>query len=89
MGDRYFIEIECPACGISDTEAYYAPTCGFTDWHCPGCGSIVDLEDYTGISYKTASNEKEIRKAIFDAVNELAKPDNPDELEEDEPLYHY
>ena len=74
MGNRYFITVQCPHCPTIENDVYYAPTCGFVDWNCPDCNTRVNLEKYTGISYKDASNEKEIRKAIFDAVNELAKP---------------
>ena len=89
MGDRYLITVVCPHCDAIENNIYFAPTCGFTHYVCPKCDIKLDLEEYTGITSKEASNEKEIRKVIFDAVNELAKPDNPDELEEDEPLYHY
>ena len=46
MGDRYFLEIVCPKCGILDDDVYYAPTCGFVDWRCR-CGHFIDLEEYT------------------------------------------
>ena len=36
MGTRYYIDVECPDCGY-ENEAYYAPTCGFTDYVCV-CG---------------------------------------------------
>ena len=75
MGDKYILCVTCPTCGLIDNDVYYAPTCGFTDWECPECKTVVNLEKYSGISYEDASNEKEIRKAIFDAVNELAKPE--------------
>jgi len=62
MGDRYFIEIACPDCGHHEDDAYYAPTCGFTEWECPKCGHVVDLAEYTGISYEDASNREEIEQ---------------------------
>lgn len=63
MGDRYFLAIQCKHCQTTDHEVYYAPTCGFTEWECPNCGAVVDLEKLTGISYKDASNREEIEAA--------------------------
>jgi hypothetical protein len=34
------------------------------DWTCPKCSTVIDLEEYTGISYEDASNRKEIELAI-------------------------
>jgi transposase-like protein len=62
MGNRYFLTVECPSCGYSDDDVYYAPTCGFVDWKCPKCGKVVDLEEETGISYENASNLGAIKK---------------------------
>lgn len=59
MGDRYILTILCPVCKTED-EAYYAPTCGFVDHECANCGEVIDLAEYTGISYEDASNAKEI-----------------------------
>ena len=63
MGDRYFITVTCPRCGNTDLDVYYAPTCGFTTWECFKCGTKVDLEKLTGISYKDASNREELEAA--------------------------
>ena len=49
MGDRYFLTVKCPKCGLSEEDIYYAPTCGFKTHTCR-CGHEVDLEEYTGIS---------------------------------------
>lgn len=56
MGDRYILTVECPNCGFTDEEAYYAPTCNITHWICPKCNSKVDLGELTGISYEDCSN---------------------------------
>lgn len=64
MGDRYFLTVTCPQCKYKDNEVYYAPTCGFVDWDCPKCGTKVDLEKMTGISYEDASNREEIEKLV-------------------------
>ena len=63
MGTRYWISVTCHKCGFRDDEVYYAPTCGFIDWTC-GCGTVVDLEKRTGISYEDASNIDEIREMV-------------------------
>lgn len=69
MGTRYFITVTCPECKEVANNVYYAPTCGFTDWKCPQCGEVVDLAEYTGISYEDASNLEEL-KAIVKDVSE-------------------
>ena len=56
MGDRYVLEITCPECNHCDKNVYFAPTCGITDWECPKCKHKINLYEYTGISYETASN---------------------------------
>ena len=60
MGTRYFLKVACPKCGLRDDDVYYAPTCGFTVWRCSVCETVVDLKEYTGISYEEASNVAEI-----------------------------
>lgn len=55
MGDRYHLTVKCN-CGFTEEGVYYAPTCGFTTWECPKCEKIIDLEEYTGISYDDCSN---------------------------------
>lgn len=68
MGDRYFISVICPKCSTVEDDVYYAPTCGFTEWECPGCGVKVDLAEYTGISYEDASNQEEIERLMIDKL---------------------
>jgi endogenous inhibitor of DNA gyrase (YacG/DUF329 family) len=63
MGDRYFLTVKCPKCGQVDNEVYYAPTCDFTTHKCK-CGQIIDLEEYSGISYEEASNRDVVAKLI-------------------------
>ena len=63
MGDRYILAVECPRCCHKDS-AYYAPTCGFTEWICPECGEIVDLEKLTGITYEDCSNKEMIEQFV-------------------------
>lgn len=46
MGDRYFLEVKCHGCHFVDAGVYYAPTCGLTDWKCPQCQRVVDLNAY-------------------------------------------
>lgn len=60
MGDRYVITVICPKCGHKEPEVYYAPTCGFTDCKCNKCGELINLEEYTGISYEDCSNREMI-----------------------------
>jgi len=69
MGDRYYLTVQCPKCNFLDEDVYYAPTCGFTEWTCPGCKTKVDLEEYTGISYTDASNLGEIQ-SLVDGIEE-------------------
>ena len=73
MGDRYILTITCERCGRRDKNVYFAPTCGISDWTCPTCGRVVDLEAHTGITYADASNADEMRVAIVCA----AAPDRP------------
>lgn len=63
MGDRYFLTVRCN-CGTVGEEVYYAPTCGIVDWTCPGCGDVMNLEEYTGITKEEASTLDEM-KALF------------------------
>ena len=58
MGDRYIITVKCPNCEKETEDVYYAPTCGFTEWKCEYCGHLIDLAEYTGISYEDASNKE-------------------------------
>lgn len=37
MGDRYFVEEACLACGAHQT-VMYAETCNMTEWTCHACG---------------------------------------------------
>jgi len=70
MGNRYILTVVCPNCGTESDDVFYAPTCGFVDFTCPECGVVIDLEEYTGISYEEASNRAEIEAAI-DAMESL------------------
>ena len=77
MGDRYHFDVTCPSChqtpkgyDFTGYNAYYAPTCGFTDWKCPLCGKIVDLGEYTKISYEDASNRVEIEELVKELTPE-------------------
>ena len=78
MGTRYYLTIVCPDCGFTDDDGYYAPTCGFTTWECE-CGHVVDLEEYTGISYEEASNLAEMQ-ALVDRIAEEYTDDQEDQL---------
>jgi len=62
MGDRYFLTVICPKCKFIEEDVYYAPTCGFTKWKCPICKHKIDLEKYTGITKKDASNKEKLEK---------------------------
>lgn len=64
MGDRYYLTVECPKCCYKDGDVYYAPTCGITEWNCPKCGELVDLEKLTGISYEDCSNKELLNEII-------------------------
>lgn len=56
MGDRYIIQVECEKCLHTDDDVYFAPTCGFENWTCPKCKHVMDLYEYTGMSYEDCSN---------------------------------
>ena len=70
MGERYFLTVTCPKCGFTDNDVYYAPTCGFTEFVCPECEHVVDLEKLTGISYDDASNAAGIETLIEGLIEE-------------------
>ena len=61
MGTRYIMGVTCPECGHIATDCYYAPTCDFVTHVCESCGTVIDLGEYTGISYEDASNVEEIK----------------------------
>ena len=63
MGDRYILTVECPTCHRVGENIYYAPTCGSTSYKC-SCGRVIDLAEYSGISYEDASNAAEIASLI-------------------------
>ena len=69
MGDRYILSVVCPKCGFINDDVYYAPTCGFITYKC-SCGYVVNLEEYSGISYEDASNRLEIETIINTIVTE-------------------
>ncbi|MFW6120725.1 MAG: hypothetical protein ACOC80_07465 [Petrotogales bacterium] len=58
------LTVKCPECGFVEYDVGFAPTCGINSWVCPKCGEKVDLQEYTGISYKDASN--------IDIISEIA-----------------
>jgi len=64
MGTRYILSVICPACGCVAEDVYYAPTCDFVNHTCCACGTVIELEEYTGISYEDASNRQEIDKML-------------------------
>lgn len=64
MGDRYLLKLTCPRCKFEDEDVLFAPTCGFTEWKCPDCGTVVDLEEKTGVTKEAASNRSEIREIM-------------------------
>jgi len=66
MGERFIIEVICLGCGFVDDDVPFAPTSGFVTWECPKCSMVVDLAQYTGISYGSASNAGQM-----DALAEL------------------
>ena len=63
MGNRYILTVECPHCGKTNEDVYYAPTCGFTTFRC-SCGWVIHLDEYTGISYEDASNRELIENLL-------------------------
>ena len=67
MGDRYYLTVKCDKCGHKETDVWYAPTCGATEYQCP-CGKLYDLAEYTGISYEDCSNREEIA-GIVDEIS--------------------
>ena len=72
MGDRYILTVKCKKCGKVDDDVYYAPTCGFVTHKCDNCGEVIDLEEYTGISYEDASN-RDVIESLFDNVRNTSK----------------
>lgn len=65
MGDRFWINVTCPKCGFHhDDMACYAPTCGITEWTCRNCDSVINLEEYTGVTKEDASNKAKIESVI-------------------------
>ena len=62
MGTRYHIMFDCPECGETN-EAYYAPTCGFTQHRCERCGHRFDLGAMFGVSSDDARNKNVLRDA--------------------------
>jgi len=60
MGTRWILTVVCPECGFEDDDVYFAPTCDFVTWKCPKCDHVVDLMEFTGITYDDASNAGEI-----------------------------
>ena len=59
------LEVECPVCFYMIDDVYFVPTCGFIDCVCSECNTIIDLYDYTGMTYDDCSNtdliENELR----------------------------
>lgn len=70
MGDRYFLTVKCDRCGNVDKNVYYAPTCDFTKHNCSACRKLIDLRDYSGISYEDATNIDNIKNLIRQTVEE-------------------
>ena len=64
MGNRYILTVLCPECDAKHLDVYYAPTCDFTTFTCPGCDTVIDLAEYTGISAEDASNVDQIREIV-------------------------
>ena len=58
MGDRFFLKINCGACGTENPSekdyaddpmengVYYAPSCGFMDFTCRKCGKKNWIENH-------------------------------------------
>ena len=69
MGNRYWLSVTCK-CGFEDRNVYYAPTCGFTDWKCPKCNQVIDLEEYSNISYEDASTRTLTQNIMWRGVPE-------------------
>jgi len=51
MRKRRIAIVVCPDCGFIDNDVCFEPKWGFTEWHCPECGHIVDLVKELGITY--------------------------------------
>ena len=64
MGNRYFIDVQCPRCSYVNEDVYYAPTCCVTEHTCSSCGETINLAAYTGISAEDASNRDEIERIV-------------------------
>jgi len=68
MGTRYFLTVTCPKCKYTDLNVLYAPTCEIVEWKCPECGTMVDLAEYSGVSYEEASNQEGVKRAVEEVV---------------------
>ena len=44
MGTRYFLILDCPYCGKTNEDIYYAPTCDFLTHRCDYCEGEFDIE---------------------------------------------
>ena len=71
MGDRITLEVTCSKCGKIDEQVWYAPTCGVMTWKCPMCGTIIDLEKYTGVDADSMASTEYGRKAIAEQRKEM------------------
>ena len=71
MGDRYWVTLFSPKCEQVD-EAYFAPTCGFSEWKCT-CGYVFNLEAETGITYEDASRKEEMQVMLDQMENKYGK----------------
>jgi len=58
---------------VEDPNVPFAPTCEIVDWTCPRCKHVVDLTEYTGISYEEASNAREIEDIISQTLDDYTK----------------
>jgi|GEM_PF-2460336 len=43
MGDRWFLELNCPYCGEHNSDVYYAPTCEFYTHRCDVCDEEFEI----------------------------------------------
>jgi rRNA maturation protein Nop10 len=43
MGDRYTLSLSCAKCGETNTDVWYAPSCGFDTFKCEHCGTMNDI----------------------------------------------
>ncbi len=73
MGDRYYLQDDCPYCGVRNNDIYYAPTCGMLSHICDSCEKeFFVAADFTMVKKEdwTIDKEKEAFKMATNAFTD-------------------